>query len=317
VVKFLLENDAEINQSCAVGQTALHYAAENGHAQLLPLLVDNGALINIVNNNDSSPLLNSALDGFTEVVQKLLECGANPNLAREQDGVSPLFIAAKYNRVAIVELLVKHGATVNYECDEDGATALFIAAQRGHFDVVKFLLSQKAKINLSRRTDDLTPLFSAALEGHEKTVELLLEEGANPDLCCNLNGDTPLHAAISKGNVSIVKLLLDKNARLDYDNYAGVTPLELARKRGYEGIVSLIKDKMLTNFVEKPKKTESQSSNSLFSFFGYKPKFYTDDQYNEAAKAYLSVIRGEADSHTLTEHEEVLKAGELGRIYFR
>ncbi len=73
------------------GLTALHYAARDGQAEAVRLLLDAGADVNQVTAGDhTSPLLIAVINGNYDLAMELLKRGANPNLASE-DGAAPLF----------------------------------------------------------------------------------------------------------------------------------------------------------------------------------------------------------------------------------
>ena len=58
----------------------------------------------------------------------------------DDEGVSPLFVAAHANCATMVRALVSAGADVN-KADDDGETPLYTAAANGHDDVVHALLA--------------------------------------------------------------------------------------------------------------------------------------------------------------------------------
>jgi ankyrin repeat protein len=75
------------------GNTALHYAAREGHGAIAELLLDRGAELNHRTAGDrSSPLLIATLNGHFDLAMWLLERGADPNLASSQ-GATPLYVA--------------------------------------------------------------------------------------------------------------------------------------------------------------------------------------------------------------------------------
>jgi ankyrin repeat protein len=67
----------------------------------------------------------------------LIEAGADINKA-DDDGVTPLYIAAELGQEAIVRALIEAGADVNKATD-NGWTPLSIAAQEGHTAIVQIL----------------------------------------------------------------------------------------------------------------------------------------------------------------------------------
>ncbi len=75
------------------GNTALLYAAREGHAEAVEALLEVGADVNRVSGGDhTSPLLMATLNGHFDLAMRLLERGADPNLASEP-GATPLYLA--------------------------------------------------------------------------------------------------------------------------------------------------------------------------------------------------------------------------------
>ena len=65
--------------------------ARAGHIEAVEALLDGGADIDQVSGDGSSPLVLALLNGQFDLAVRLIERGANPNLATHTDGVSPLF----------------------------------------------------------------------------------------------------------------------------------------------------------------------------------------------------------------------------------
>lgn len=119
---------------------------------------------------------------------------------------SDIWIESADGDMKAVSNALSHGIDPNKVDDDNGATPLFLAAQNGHDALVRFLLAHGANpdqiVILSARetgidekdaednNDDsrmfnivnrVTPLFIAAQNKHYKIVKLLLEYGANPE----------------------------------------------------------------------------------------------------------------------------------------
>ena len=127
-----------------------------------------------------TPIHWASVHGRTEVVKLLLDMKADVNV-RDTDGFTPLYIAAQNGHTEVVKLLLDHKADVNASRHTDGATPLYIAAWNGHTEVVKLLLDHKADLNASRHTDGSTPLYIAATNGHTEVVKLLINKDADAD----------------------------------------------------------------------------------------------------------------------------------------
>jgi len=75
------------------GLTALHHAVRQGNMEAVVALLDGGADINGVSAGDSTtPLLLATINGQFDVALRLIERGANPNLASTA-GATPLYTA--------------------------------------------------------------------------------------------------------------------------------------------------------------------------------------------------------------------------------
>ncbi|MTI12068.1 ankyrin repeat domain-containing protein, partial [Sansalvadorimonas verongulae] len=105
-------------------------------------------------------LFPAAQNGHAEVVQMLVNAGAKIN--RTWDSATPLFQAAQNGHAEVVEILVNAGAELNKTWN--GATPLYQAAQNGHAKVVQILV--KAGVELHKTWKDAAPLFIAAQNGH-------------------------------------------------------------------------------------------------------------------------------------------------------
>ena len=166
-----------------------------------------------------------------ELIEFLLENGAEPNESHTEDGLSPLHIAAESNNVEVVELLLANGADATLE-DPRAQTALHLAASYGHTDVVKVLVAKYPPCVGMHRCKGNTALHYAASHGHIEATMALLDGGARPHFKNNL-GSTALHYASGRGYTDIVELLIDYQANLNEQQNDGSTALHFAAMEGY------------------------------------------------------------------------------------
>ncbi len=99
--------------------------------------------VNLSNKNNSTivfnkqtPLCAAIVKGDIETVKKFIEYGADVNEA--SDGITPLMLAARFNKVEIVKLLLEKGAKVGTK-DERGFTALKYAEMSKATDTLELL----------------------------------------------------------------------------------------------------------------------------------------------------------------------------------
>jgi ankyrin repeat protein len=146
----------------------LHYAAPNGHKDLVELLLAHGAEINVHD---------AAAGGDLDKVKVLLK--DNPDLVFSKDnvGMTPLHWAAAQGHKGVAELLLANKAAVNAK-DNVGRTPLHIAAYWSYEDVAELLLDNKAEVNAKNAAGE-TPLHMAVAGGHADLAELLRRHGGH------------------------------------------------------------------------------------------------------------------------------------------
>lgn len=150
---------------------------------------------------------------FKDVVLEMLRRGMPVN-AGGQWGTA-LHVAAYCNWSEVIQILLDHGADPNAEHESVG-TPLNVAARFGWPDRVRLLVSAGADANASGNWG--SPLITAAWYGKDSVVLELLQLGADVDL---VNMSTPafsaLWAAAEAGHLDTVSLLIDHNATVNLD----------------------------------------------------------------------------------------------------
>jgi len=124
----------------------------------------------------ASPLYEAVKSNHLETVKALLAGGADTNLPLAQDhNSSVLFQPAANNQIPLMVELLANGALSNFQ-DENGWTPLMVAAEQGHTKVVEILLNVAAKPNLTNKYG-ASAVQIARAHGHEETVKVLLATG--------------------------------------------------------------------------------------------------------------------------------------------
>ena len=139
---------------------------------------------NEANNDGKTPLFHAAEQGHVQVMELLLEAGAKTDEPEVARGQTPMFTAAQKGHLAAVRFLAEVGATKD-RADRNGATPLSIAAKTGYLDIVRFLVENTADKNQATNNGE-TPLLLAARRGHLDIVRFLVESGATKDPATNV-----------------------------------------------------------------------------------------------------------------------------------
>ncbi|KAF4852504.1 Ankyrin repeat and KH domain-containing protein 1 [Colletotrichum siamense] len=186
-----------------------------------------------------TPLQQASSDGHDEIVRLLLEHGAGINLSGKHGNA--LSAAAKNRHMGTVQLLVDHNADVDAG-GERFASALSAAAWGGNTDIVQHLLDHDADVNATGKSL-ASPLVSAVTKGHADVVQLLLDSGA--DVTALNSAGCALMAAAQHSRILIAKLLLEQGANVQCrhrgleDTYH-LNPLVIASGKGDLEVMKLL-----------------------------------------------------------------------------
>uniref|UniRef100_A0A0F7ZCG5 Ankyrin repeat domain-containing protein 27 n=2 Tax=Crotalus adamanteus TaxID=8729 RepID=A0A0F7ZCG5_CROAD len=163
--------------------------------------------------------------------------------SRDDQGFTPLHVAAIYGQASLIDLLVSKGAVVN-ATDYHGSTPLHLACQKGYQNVTLLLLHYKSSTEAQDNNGN-TALHLACTYGHEDCVKALVYYDVHS---CKLDignekGDTPLHIAARWGYQGIIEVLLQNGANPGILNRMKETPMQCALN---STIVSLMELNYLT-----------------------------------------------------------------------
>ncbi|MCD4793249.1 MAG: ankyrin repeat domain-containing protein [Bacteroidales bacterium] len=155
----LLKKGSDINAKDSKGFTPLSIAVRNNNLELVNLLIDHKADIQIksseyVFTDSSYPILHYAIENNNyKLAELLIKEGADINQkVQERDkefpGYTPLHFAARHeNAYETVKLIIKSGADLNVK-DKNGYTPLHVAAQHNNLEPAFLLYESGADINI-------------------------------------------------------------------------------------------------------------------------------------------------------------------------
>lgn len=245
VVEVLLHNGADIDAVDIDNKTPLHTAAEldqsNEVIESLGILLSYEPHLNIKDNNGDTPLLIAASKAYYTIVALLVKAGADPNVVNIRQS-SPLMCVIQSiedqqaNAEECMDILLKHGADVNRLVDGD--TPLIIASRKGLLNAVKVLLQRGADITLCGKFRH-TAFTKAVVNGHLDVARLLLQNGSDVNSAFSLNM-TALYNASRHGRVDMVRFLLENGANHSIGTDGGWSPLNIAADFGRKEIVEIL-----------------------------------------------------------------------------
>lgn len=173
--KFLLARGAYVDFSESEHSTPIVLAKRCNHQEIVDLFLDRLAITRDIPYRPRTSLLWAVESGYEVLVKFLLENGANVN-SLDWDESTPLFRAKS---VPIAKLLIEFGADVNHQIRSYRWTPLMKAAIMADVSVVEFLLQNGAEVD-AVNSDGRTAVELAFQRGHEGVVEMLLQHGADP-----------------------------------------------------------------------------------------------------------------------------------------
>eukprot|EP00466_Bigelowiella_natans_P011324 jgi/Bigna1/72155/fgenesh1_pg.18_\ len=210
LIRSLVKRGADVNTpSEPKATTALIQAAANGHTLAVETLIDLGADVNLPNDDRISPLLSATMSRRHDIMQILLEAGADPNSQDLKDGHTPLYVATRtptgrrrpggehsvYTLVMMVTVMAEPGSGCRrHRYDEVtpsniellscwyGLNALMLAIMHGNDAIFRYLMDLDVPLDAKTVKDGHTALMSACQVGDVDKVRLMLSKGANPNI---------------------------------------------------------------------------------------------------------------------------------------
>eukprot|EP00794_Sanderia_malayensis_P000576 gene576-1235_t len=263
ITQKLLDQGADIYSKDREGENALHFAASEGNADIVDVLMAtfDGDMV------DGKPGVNkiSYVNQPSDAMMQLC-------IWHSEGKVSPLHLAATSGNIEVAKELLLHKAKINPK-DVDQMTPLHKAAMFGKLEMMQFLLERGSLIN-ARDKDNYMPLLAAVWKGQTEAAELLCNKGARMHItdaslktCVHLVVEydhidtlsmlmgtsaiglvnstdkdyrTPLHYAAMEGNIKALKILLEHGAKPDFCDDQEKTPLHHAAEKGKPKCVEIL-----------------------------------------------------------------------------
>ena len=228
-------SQTEIARRDHQGQTALHWAARRGDAEMVKLLLNKGSDPNIQSKAGFSALHYASKCGSIGSIEELIEHGAMHSV-RNSMGYTPLTslqnsLIPEEAYLACARCLLDAGADINAQ-DLAGATSLIHASQLGFPVAIDFLLNRGADVN--KPGFDGETALAVAIQGNKHEVPPILFAHGASLAQHTLSGRSILHEAAQFGDERSLQILTSariRGVKIDRKSLDGNTARDLAQKR--------------------------------------------------------------------------------------
>lgn len=210
IAEVLLENNAKIDYIAPDHASALFCAVQEKHWELVSLLHDHKANMNSQRDKGPTPLYIAAQEGYADMVGRLVEIGADPDLRAH--GITPLFIACQENHPEVVTTLLQKKADPNRR-NKSGGLPVVVSAWRNNTKVLEELVkAEDLKIDKFGGAN-MSALMTASKNKKTESVKILVGAKADCDKKCDSSfRATALHYAADKHYIEIMNMLKDDGA---------------------------------------------------------------------------------------------------------
>mmetsp|Transcript_32213 Transcript_32213/g.68101 ORF Transcript_32213/g.68101 Transcript_32213/m.68101 type:complete len:376 (+) Transcript_32213:40-1167(+) len=246
IASALLSAKADATLVNELGATALHYACIEGlNDDVVTRLCEAGAQVNakpaklynrhLDNYVTCTPLVASAMGGFTHVCSILMQHKAEVDSAASEGSQTALWMACRYERGPAVKLLLKEKADPRVK-STDGVSCLGALSLGESFDgdiLMDLLNCNPPQGGGAIDVNDTVgaPVVHAARKDNQRVMEILVTQGADVTRTAGPRKSTALHVACEKKNGRMIQLLLQHKADPEAKDMTKQTPRDILASR--------------------------------------------------------------------------------------
>lgn len=233
VVRCMLE-DGQMNVAEVKSEffgTPLYAALQMRNRELVGVLLQRGADVNMERPGTSGPPLEAAIESHDEETVRLL---LEPRYGHSTSGTafeSGIVRSLHTGQPGVAHLLFERFESKLSECRYILCEGLRAACRQGMIDIVQLLLDNGGDVNENHSSDRscfaTSPVEQATWTGQEEVLRLLLARGANP--YGRDSGSWSMYAAVWGGHIGTARILLDAGVQLEPRRW--MTVLVIAAQR--------------------------------------------------------------------------------------
>lgn len=215
---YVLNHEVNVNGHGQSGMSPIEIAVKNGMKRAVDRLIEKNAFVNVKTRDGFKPADIAVYKGYQDILESLLAAGGQLNSDYS------LIRSIIDGNQQIVEVLLQYGANTNV-MNRQGEPAIWLAASRGQKQATRALIQYETPVNQPSKKDGTTPLAIAAKHGSDEIVQLLLRAGANTEIP-DRNGMTALAHAVTQNRLDPVISLIAAGANVNARDAAGRSILE-------------------------------------------------------------------------------------------
>eukprot|EP00794_Sanderia_malayensis_P004801 gene4801-5428_t len=244
IMKVLIDYHARLDIFDEAGKTALHVSSENGHLNVVELLMNKKSYVNAKTKIGLTAAHLAGASGYCDIVDMLVR---KYNASLDVVAINkrtPLHLAALNGQLEMVGKLLELKADPN-STDANGYTPLHVAAEDNHPQVVRMFINHSPSLIFQANKDGNTCAHIAAANGSLKVMKALVQcDKTSVNTRNKRNYETPMHLAASGGHYDLMQFLMEKGGSLEDEDKEGMTPLHLCAKYGHRNMIESLKGKV-------------------------------------------------------------------------
>uniref|UniRef100_A0A8C4TJX4 Protein phosphatase 1 regulatory subunit n=1 Tax=Erpetoichthys calabaricus TaxID=27687 RepID=A0A8C4TJX4_ERPCA len=287
---------AVIDSTNADGITALHQACIDENLEMVQFLVEYGANVNQSDNEGWTPLHVAASCGYSDIAEYLLQHGANVG-AVNCDGDIPVDIAEDEGTEQLLKEYIR-------KQEVNVAAVKRLEEEQMFQDAQQWLSRGFIPSNIRHPKTGAGPLHVAAAKGYLDVMRLLLQCGFDVG-DQDRDGWMPLHAAAHWGQAEACRLLAERMCPMDALSNAGQTPFDVAEE-SLQTLLTELKQKQADIQSQKAAAVETPLDSSLEQVSSASSKNRRTSVCRMSSKEKISVQDQSKERKTL----EVISVGE-------